>query len=75
MLGDGIVSFGTAVVHGVAQEGEVVGEDRVLEPHGRGDTHRSRREADRAGLVPELDDEVGRQLLDAAELVDEVHVP
>ena len=59
----------------LAQEGEIVREDRVLEPHGRADAHRGRREADSTAGVLELHDEVRRELLDAAELVDEIHVP
>ena len=57
------------------QEHEVVGEDRVVEVDLVGDGDRGRRELDVAVGVVELDLDVAGDLLHAAELVDEVHVP
>jgi len=59
----------------VAHEREVVAEDRVIEPERLVDAHGRRREDDAAARVVELDRGIGGELLDTAELVDEVHVP
>ena len=59
----------------VAQEGEVVAEDRLAEADPAVDVHRGRGELDRAFLVAELDLQLARRLADAVERVDEVHVP
>ena len=76
MLGDGIVSFGVAVVTVSLQERERVGEDRLLEPDRPVDPQRGRGELDRPCVVAELARAcVSSAWRDAAELVDEVHVP
>ena len=62
--------------HGVAEEGEVVPEDRPLERDRPVDTDRGRRELQAPGLVDEL--HAQRGVVDPghpAERVDEVHVP
>ena len=55
MLGDGIVSFGVAVVTHVLHEPEGVGEDRLAQRHAILDVQRRRRELDRPLGVAELD--------------------
>ena len=75
MLGEGIVSFGTFVVHRLLQELERVAEDRLRDAELPVDVQRRGRELDVALLVVELDGDVAGFLRDAVELVDEVHVP
>src|SRR5260370_40495554 len=57
------------------QEGERLGEDRPLERELAGDAQRRRGELDVALLVVELDREIVLHLGDAADLVEEIHVP
>ena len=61
--------------HARLQEGEVVGEDRLLQRHAAGDAHRRRLPRDRPRLVVELDQDLLVGVGDPAERVDEVHVP
>ena len=75
MLGDGMVSFGTAVVTCRAQELERVGKDRLLERDPAGDAVGGRRELEVALFVVELDGQPLVGLPDPAEGIDEVHVP
>ena len=75
MLGDGIVSFGTAVVVVDARNSNASAKmgcsqaDPTVDSQGRGG------ELHGALVVLELDDQVLLGGADAAELVDEVHVP
>ena len=75
MLGEGIVSFGVAVVTESCTNREGVGEDRLAQRHALLDVQRRRRELDRPLGVAELDLDVVLRRGDPAELVDEVHVP
>src|SRR6185312_8314948 len=61
--------------HLVGQEQEVVGEDRLFELDPAGDRHPRRVERGLARLVVHGDAQLLVGLRDAAELVDEVHVP
>ena len=71
-----MVSFGDGTVHGVAQEGEVVAEDRVRKSELLLDVHAREHRLEVALVAVELDREAFlRMPHDAAELVDEVHVP
>ena len=54
---------------------EVLGEDRVVQRHLLVDRDRRRLEVDGPVGVAEVDLDVALDLLDAAQLVDEVHVP
>ena len=74
MLGEGIVSFGVALGHR-AEEREVVREDALLELQLPGDPHGRGRELDVTLLIVELHLQVVLRLGDAANLIDEVHVP
>ena len=76
MLGDGIVSFGVAVVDLSLQEREVVAEDGVVERTSLPSTRSAAGVNSIVALgVVELDRRGRPALRDAAELVDEVHVP
>ena len=75
MLGDGIVSFGSARRHRLLQELKGVAEDRLRDAELAVDVQRRGRELDVALLVVELHGDVAGFLRDAVELVDEVHVP
>ena len=76
MLGDGIVSFGVMPSPTcVFQKPEMVGENRVAKPDPVVDAQCRRSEIKRAGFVEELHMQLLVGLRDAAELVDEVHVP
>src|SRR5262249_54248711 len=59
----------------VAEEREVVAEDRLRHSELRVDVERGRRELDLAVLVEEPDGDVAGLLRDPVEAVDEVHVP
>jgi hypothetical protein len=61
--------------HAFLEEREVRGEDRLLQRDRRVDVQRRRSELDVALGVVELDREVVLRARDAAELIDEVHVP
>ena len=75
MLGDGIVSFGTAVV--TVSRRNAKSSPKIVCSSRTGSSTRIEAgvKTDAAAAVLELDREVGGELLDAAELVDEVHVP
>ena len=76
MLGEGIVSFGVPRAgDGVGEEREVLAEDRVVQRQALVHARPGRRELDRAPVVAEAGLHRVLRALDAAELVDEVHVP
>ena len=75
MLGDGIVSFGVAPCRRDRRKAKSSPKIVSLDAELAVDAHRGRRELDVALGVVELDRQVAGRLLDAVELVDEVHVP
>src|SRR5918912_2869084 len=59
----------------LAQEGEGVAEDRVVDADAAGVLHARRLVDDRAGVAAPRRLALARDMADALELVDEVHVP
>ena len=57
------------------EKGEIVAENRLVEPKLAGDAMRGRAELDGAGLILEFDMQAVVAVGDAADLIEEIHVP